>query len=162
MWAGFDLWVNPNLPVSNTWASVMQFKTGGAQDGAPPVSIDVNAHGHAGLDIASARIGGSEAVHKLGATPNGTWTRLVVGIHVNTDPSKAWVEVWRDGKQVLAREPWRTINYPAYGNKVGGTMFPGGSGVGYFKFGVYRGPQGFDIDARYANLKFATTREAAL
>jgi hypothetical protein len=162
VWAGFDLWTNAGLPTSSTWASVMQFKTGGAQDGAPPVSLDVNAHGAAGLDIASARIGGTEAVHKLGAAPNGNWTRLVVGIHVNTDPAKAWVEVWRDGKQVLAREPWRTVNYPAYGNKVGGTMFPGGSGVGYFKFGVYRGPQGFDIDARYANIKFTTTREAAM
>jgi hypothetical protein len=70
--------------------------------------------------------------------------------------------VWRDGKQVLAREPWRTVNYPSYGSTVGGTMFSGGSGVGYFKFGVYRGPQGFDIEARYANLKFATTREAVL
>jgi hypothetical protein len=162
VWAGFDLWTNAGLPTSSTWASVMQFKTGGAQDGAPPVSLDVNAHGAAGLDIASARIAGTEAVHKLGAAPNGNWTRLVVGIHVNTDPAKAWVEVWRDGKQVLAREPWRTVNYPAYGNKVGGTMFPGGSGVGYFKFGVYRGPQGFDIDARYANIKFTTTREAAM
>jgi hypothetical protein len=162
VWAGFDLWTNAGLPTSSTWASVMQFKTGGAQDGAPPVSVDVNAHGAAGLDIASARIGGTEAVHKLGGAPNGNWTRLVVGIHVNTDPNKAWVEVWRDGKQVLAREPWRTVNYPAYGNKVGGTMFPGGNGVGYFKFGVYRGPQGFDIEARYANIKFATTREAAM
>jgi hypothetical protein len=162
VWTGFDLWVSPNLPVSSTWQSVMQFKTGGGQDGAPPVSLDVNAHGQSGLDIASARIGGTESVHELGAAPDGTWTRLLVGIHVNTDPNKAWVEVWRDGKQVLAREPWRTVNYPSYGSTVGGTMFSGGSGVGYFKFGVYRGPQGFDIEARYANLKFATTREAVL
>jgi hypothetical protein len=160
-WIRFDLWANADLGVSNTWQSVAQIKTGGAADQTPPVSLDLNAFGEAGLAIASARMSGSEPTHHLGGPPKGQWTRIVLGVHTHTDPAKAWIEVWRDGANVLPREPWRAINQYG-GNTVGGTMFPGGNGEDYLKFGVYRGPQGFAADVRYANFAVGTTRESVM
>jgi hypothetical protein len=158
VWLGMDLWMAGGLGRSSTWQSILQIKTGGAADGSPAVSIEANAYGHDGLTIGGAHLAGSEPLHDIGPVPGSRWTRLVVGLHVSTSPRHAWVEVWRDGRQVLPREPWRAINQ--YGRRVvGGTMFPGGDRRNYLKLGLYRGARPFAAEARFTNL--AISREAS-
>jgi hypothetical protein len=59
----------------------------------------------------------------------------------------------------MPHEGWKSTNV-ASGNLPGGTIFAGSTN--YLKFGVYRGPQPFDADFRFANMAIGTTRDAVM
>ena len=54
-----------------------------------------------------------------------------------------WAEVWPEHQAGPGPRAVAHRQLPHSANIVGGTTFPGGSYVGYFKFGVDRDPQGF-------------------
>jgi hypothetical protein len=153
VWMGFDLWVNADLGVSNTWQGVLQGQN--SAQGSPNWSLGINQFGHEGLDI-----GGHYKEHSLaylGATPYGKWTRIVIGEQLSGSAGAGSIEVWRDGVKVLAKTPWTSRQYDNFGGSLGSTLFPGTSR--FYKFGVYRGPQAFNADFRVANLKMGTTKD---
>jgi hypothetical protein len=152
VWLGFDFWSNADLGVSNTWQGPFQMKS--SVEGSPPLGLSLNANGIRGLRITS-----SDEQHNIGPAPAGAWTRIVIGMYIHPDPNKAWVEVWRDGVNVMAREGWKSTNV-AKGNLPGGTIFAGSTN--YLKFGVYRGPQPFNADFRFANMAIAGTRDTVM
>ncbi len=156
-WIGFDLYVAPNTPPSPSWQSAFQIKTGGPADRYGNVGLSVSEYNSNDLVVGD---GASRMEsHPIGPKPNGTWTRLVYGVFVSTTPGQGWVEIWRDGANVLPRDPWTTKNADG---TMGSTMFPGGSNTNYLKFGLYHGPSPHNTDFRYARLKIGATRESVM
>lgn len=119
-WYGFDLFVPADFVEDDTgvvWFSLLQWK--GLDSGQPPIALEIK-RGH--LDL-----GGASGRHFLGPLKKGQWERVVVGVHF--DPGAAgWVEVYRDGVQVLARTSRPTMN-----RRADGTVDPA-----YLKLGIYR------------------------
>ena len=48
-----------------------------------------------------------------GTAEKGRWTKFVIGIKFQersaSNPYQGWVELWKDGVQVLNRTPWKTL-----------------------------------------------------
>ncbi len=139
VWLGFDFWVNPGLGVSRTWQGLFQMRS--ATEGASLLGLSVNVH-----EAGTMRIGSSSESRPLGSTPYGRWTRIVLGMHVSSDSRQAWVEAWRDGVNAMRSQRWRTAN--------------AGAAFNYVKFGVYRGPQPFHAEFRYANIALGSSLNA--
>lgn len=91
----------------------------------------------------------------LGAIVPGTWTHFVVGIKFSTDPTVGWVEVWRDGVQVIARMPLATMDTHNGAGDANADPI-------YLKQGIYRDTAwAVQHDLYYGPVKVATTRAAA-
>ena len=122
-WYGFDLYVPADFVEDDTgvvWFSMLQWK--GLDTGQPPIALEIKRD-H--LDM-----GGASGRHALGPLKKGQWERVVIGIHF--DPGAAgWVEVYRDGVQVLARTSRPTMNL-----RDDGSVDPA-----YLKLGIYRSPK---------------------
>lgn len=110
-------------PDADPWFVATQFK--GHLGGGPPVNIEIKRQ--------NLRLGGTRTNAglipgdgNLGAIRPGSWTRLTVGIRYATDQS-GWVQVYRDGLEVLPRTPVATLDV------VNGQPDPC-----YLKQGIYR------------------------
>lgn len=154
-WVGMDVWLNSGLGIANDWQGLFQLKND--TEGSPTLSVYANAHSD-GLQLANNRdnIGTPNFYQSIGATPYGQWTRLVLGMNITKDPTTSWVEVWRDGQNIVPRESWSAFNQ-ANGTGAGGLMYSNASSA-YLKFGVYRGPQSWPMDLRMANVKIGSAR----
>jgi hypothetical protein len=155
IWWGFDLWVNPELQVSTHHQGALQLKTAPIE-GFPTIGMGVGDTNDNYLAIQS----GAEH-HNIGPVPRGVWTRLVIGIHLNDVVNQGWVEVWRDGVNVLPRNAWDAGTHQT-GAK-GSTIWASPDATThYLKFGVYRGaPRAWDEELRFGRMLIGTTRESA-
>jgi hypothetical protein len=103
-----------------TWLSLTQWK--GQRGGPPPIALEVKQNW---LRLGGARANaGLVTKQNLGRLTPGVWTRLQVGIRHATD---GWVQVFRDGIEVLPRTPLATVDV------IGGQPDPV-----YVKQGIYR------------------------
>jgi hypothetical protein len=116
-----------NADTANYWTLTTQWK--GAFGGSPPFSIEIVNN--------SYRFGGTRTyrgpsvipnVGNIGALNKGQWTQFTVGFKWSTTTT-GWVEVWRDGAQVIARTAVDTMDL-----KVDGVT----ADPVYFKQGIYR------------------------
>lgn len=122
-WYGFDLFVPSDFVTDTTgqlWFTLTQWK--GLAGGSPPIALEIK---NDRLEMA-----GATGRQSLGTLRKGTWERIVVGVHFQ--PTTAgWVEVYRDGAQVLPRTYRPTMGY----RTVDGVKVLDPS---YLKQGIYR------------------------
>lgn len=125
-WYTFSVFFPTGFPTSadTTWFDFTQWK--GYRGGSPPMALEVKRN--------NLRFGGDRANHglipndgKLGAITPGTWTRLTVGMHLSTSAEDGWVEVYRDGNQVVPHTEVATMD-----------TYQGGADPIYLKQGIYR------------------------
>jgi hypothetical protein len=125
-WYSFSLYVPADFVTATdtTWLTFTQWK--GLRGGSPPIALEVK---RSGLRLGGARTNAGLIPRdgNLGALSKGTWTRLAVGLRFSPDPRTGWVEVWRDGRQVLPRSAVATMD-----------MINGQPDPTYFKQGIYR------------------------
>jgi hypothetical protein len=152
VYVAFDLWVAPRLRVSSAAQGPFQVKSmvASGTEGYPPVGLLVGAHRR---DRVLVSDGSLSRTYDLGPVPRGSWSRFTIGMKVSKRPREAWVEVWRDGRNVLRRtNGWHARDVD--GRPIG-TMTRQGD-ANYFKFGVYRQSQPFPVEFRYDNLVIFT------
>jgi hypothetical protein len=129
LWFGFSTLLAADFPVDEDWQVVTQWKA--RADGSPPVSFKVKN----GRYLLSGGEGHPDEEkpfdRELAPAEPGTWSDWVVHIRFATEPRDGFVEVWRNGMQVLERF-----------SPEGGTMYPadkgGESPESYLKTGYYR------------------------
>jgi hypothetical protein len=124
-WYGFSVHVPPGFATSDEhWLTITQWK--GMYGGSPPLALEI--------DGGEFELGGTKGRRPLGAIKPGTWTRFEFGVHWSPNPEKGWVQVFRDGKEILARERRATMD-----TYDGDTVDPI-----YLKQGIYRAT-GWDV-----------------
>jgi hypothetical protein len=108
----------------STWLTFTQWK--GLNGGSPPVALEIKRD--------RLRLGGTRSNAgllpddgDLGQVAKGSWTTLTVGLSLSTDSDTGWVEVWRDGHEVLARTHVATMD-----------LIDGRPDPIYLKQGIYR------------------------
>lgn len=121
---GFSTFLVPGFPVDAGWQVLTQWKNDGT--GSPPISLSVE-QGRFVLDGGWGHPGGHRFHYQrdLGPAVAGVWHRWVFHIRFSEDPTSGFAQVWRDGRQVLAR-----FSPP------GGTLYPDLNS--YLKTGYYR------------------------
>ena len=138
-WFGFDLWVAPGSGVASGKQSIWQILPQPDRSQAKLwLALNSNREGLA-LETDTASL-------PIGQASDKSWDRIVIGVHV-ADDEKAWLELWRNGQQVVGRQ-----------------FMPGGvlaknADSGLMAAGIYRSEQAWDLKVRMANLKVATTRD---
>jgi len=131
---GYDLWFRfstmlaADFPVDADWQVITQWK--GRADGSPPVSLNVEK----GRFVLRGGAGHPDDLtpfsRDLAAAAPGEWSDWLVHIRFSPRSSEGFVEVWRNGQQVLERF-----------SPESGTMYPGEDGdpaESYLKTGYYR------------------------
>lgn len=141
-WFGFDIKVAPGGGVASGRQSVWQILPQPDRSQAK-LWLALNSN-REGLSVEADRLSLT-----AGQVPDTSWVRIVLGVHLADDDS-AWVEIWRDGQQIAARQP------------VPGGVLAKNVNSGLMAAGLYRSQQSWDAKVRMANLKIATTRDAAL
>ena len=125
-WYGFRLFVPADFitAIDTTWLTFTQWK--GYRGGSPPIALEIKRDG---LRLGGARTNAGLIPRdgNLGKIRRGTWTRLVVGLHLSPSPSEGWVEVWRDGELRLPRTAVATMD-----------LIDGQPDPVYLKQGIYR------------------------
>lgn len=129
LYFGFSTLLDDGFPVDEEWQVLAQWKNKG--EGSPPVSLNV-AEGQFFLEGGAGHPDGPMQYDvPLGEAVPGEWVDWVVHIRFSPDPTQGFVEVWRDGRLLLA--PY----YPA-----SGTMYPldgePEAARSYVKLGYYR------------------------
>lgn len=145
-WYGFSWCPAPGFIFAGTngistseWETLFQFK--GRYGGSPPLGIDVKRQG---IQTAGSAIG----YRSLGSVTPGVWTRLVIGMKYSPNSSTGWVEIWRDGSQVIPRTSAATMKV------VNGTPE-----ACYIKQGIYRsGGWGVTHVTYYGPVKIGNSR----
>lgn len=150
-WYGVRLFVPDDFQTTDdtSWIVVTQWK--GLRGGSPPLALEIKRD--------SLRLGGART--NAGLIPNdgslgplrrGQWTTLHVGISLSPDPMSGWVEVWRDGAQLIPRTSVATMD------TIGGVVDPI-----YIKQGIYRGGPAWSETTHvlyFGPSQVASTREA--
>ncbi len=140
-WFGFDFWAGQGIGNARNWQLVWQIKPHPSGTTSPHIELSMNAYGRTGLvmDLTNSN-------HSLGQVPVNQWTRFVIGVNI-TKGSDSWIEVWRDGQNVMQR---RSVPNGAVKSE---------AIWAYMKTGIYRGPnQGWEVKTRQANFKIGTTK----
>lgn len=141
-WFGFDLWVAPGGGVSSGRQSVWEILS---QPDKTPSKLWVGLNSNQdGLAIET-----NSTSSPVGSIPDKAWSRLVIGAYI-TDDNDAWMEVWRDGQLVAARQ------------SVPGGLVSDSANAAMMAAGLYRSAQPWDLKVRMANLKIANNRDAVL
>jgi Polysaccharide lyase/Malectin domain len=153
-WYGFSVYVPLDFESApdTRWLTLTQWK--GLKGGSPPVGLEVKR--------GNLRLGGTRTNQglvpndgNLGALRKGQWTRIVVGLKFSPDSSRGWVEVHRDGVQVLPRTPLATMDRD---NGAAGDPDPI-----YLKQGIYRDSAWQTTHVLYFGpATVGTTREAVM
>ena len=128
LWFSFSARLGNDVPTTGQWQVFAQWKNDGV--GSPPLEMAIESGqfkigggwGWPGTDNPTSP---KLAMKSLGTAVTGTWVDWRIHIVFSADPTKGYVEVWRDGTKVL--NPW----YPP-----GGTLYP--SLNSYLKVGYYR------------------------
>lgn len=89
------------------WTDITQWK--GFQGGTPPVAIEIKRDA---LRLGGARTNAGLVPGDgyLGKLIPGQWTSLTVGLSFSTDPTLGWVDVFRDGVELLPRTALATMD----------------------------------------------------
>lgn len=128
LWFGFSVKPAPDFPADQDWQVITQWKQ--EADGSPAISMTVD-DGKYLLEGGEGHPGDVEPFKReLGPASPGEWTDWVVHIKFSPEAANGFVEVWRNGEQVLSR-----FSPPS------GTMYPGEGGEdaeSYLKTGYYR------------------------
>jgi Polysaccharide lyase len=150
LWFGFSSYLAPGFPTEAYWQVITQFKQN--FDGSPPLELNVE-DGQYKLEGGQGHPDGSKVfVKPLADATTGVWADWVLHVKFSADPAEGYVEVWKDGQQVLDRFA-----------PEGGTLYPGpdGNDASYVKTGYYRDA---DIDQPgtiyFDNWRIGTSREA--
>jgi hypothetical protein len=150
LWFGFSSYLAPGFPTDAYWQVITQFKQN--FDGSPPLELNVE-QGQYKLEGGQGHPGGSKEFSKdLAPAATGRWVDWVLHVRFSADPDEGYVEVWKDGQQVLDRF-----------SPEGGTLYPGpdGNDASYVKTGYYRDPE---IDrpgtVYFDNWRIGTSRAA--
>jgi polysaccharide lyase-like protein len=152
LWFGFSSYLAPGFPTDAYWQVITQFKQN--FDGSPPLELNVE-EGQYKLEGGQGHPDGNKVfVQPLAEATTGVWVDWVLHVKFSADPAVGFVEVWKDGRQVLDRY-----------SPQGGTLYPGpdGNDASYVKTGYYRdaeidrpGSIYFD-DWRIGTSRFAVT-----
>jgi hypothetical protein len=141
-WFGFDLFVAPGSGIATGRQSVWQLLP---QPNKSPAKLWLALNSNQeGLAIET-----DKASMRIGAVPDTQWTRIVIGVHVQSD-NTAWIEAWRDGQLALSRQ------------SVEGGVLSGSASSAIASMGLYRSTQPWDLSVRMANLKIGATRDVVL
>lgn len=127
LWFGFSSYLAPGFPTDAYWQVITQFKQN--FDGSPPLELNVE-EGQYKLEGGQGHPDGSKVfIEPLAEATTGVWVDWVLHVKFSADPAVGFVEVWKDGQQVLGR----------YSPK-GGTLYPNpdGDDASYVKTGYYR------------------------
>jgi hypothetical protein len=118
-WYDFSVYVPEDFPFATDtrWFVLTQWK--GLRGGSPPVAVEVRDTRFYLVASASAK--------DLGHVRRGAWSRLTVGIRFSPERSRGWVEVYRDGHQVVPRTHAVTLD-----------VVDGQPDPVYLKQGIYR------------------------
>jgi hypothetical protein len=111
------------------WTDVTQWK--GFTGGTPPVAIEIKRDA---LRLGGARTNAGlvPGDGNLGKLVPGQWTSLTVGLKFSTDATVGWVNVFRDGVEVLPRTSIATMDTMTTAT---GVVQPDPT---YLKQGIYR------------------------
>lgn len=143
-WFGFDLSVVTTEPSSNDVNHSLWQLAHGSEPYFGKLRLTLNTKQQSlALETGTASL-------PLGTAPNGDWSRLTVGVHVDVG-AQAWVEVWRDGQNVVQRLPLPE-----------GSIRQVGEGPINFRTGIYRGGSTQELKVKMANLVIAGSLEQAL
>ncbi|MGQ0573027.1 MAG: polysaccharide lyase [Pseudonocardia sp.] len=128
LWFGFSTLLAADFPADAEWQVITQWKQ--RADGSPAVSLNVED----GKYLLRGGAGHPDEIdpfnQELAAAIPGEWSDWVVHIRFSPDANDGFVEVWRNGAQVLDRFSPQS-----------GTMYPGEDGddaESYLKIGYYR------------------------
>lgn len=156
---GFSMYLDPNTTFeSSSWGRIFAQWRYNGYDASPPLSLQLSGTnwriqgGPYGTDTADA---GQSMVSKTigsASADRGRWIRWVVGISFKGGDKQGWVSIWKDGNQILAQTPWKTL----YTQK-NGTPFSSS-----LKLGVYRDSSiPYRDVVHHDNWLMATTYDAA-
>lgn len=153
-YVGFDLKLsNSAINGSSGWQDIMQLKSN--NEGNPSFEIEVD---DGNLYAMSNRLNKPNQKVFIGTAPRETWSRIVLKMHV-TKGLDSKVAAWQDGRQTLQDLAWESHDNTGENNGSGGLIYSNTNG-GYYKFGLYRGPNNnFAMNVRYANMKIGSTYE---
>lgn len=151
LWFGFSTKLAADFPTDAAWQVVTQWKQ--RADGSPAVSLNVED----GKWLLRGGAGHPDEIdpfqQDLGVATPGEWADWVVHIKFSPESSDGFVEVWRNGEQVLQRF-----------SPASGTMYPGEDGddaESYLKTGYYRnGEISRPGELYFDGWRVGTTREA--
>lgn len=125
LYFSLSTYLNPGFPVNTGWQVLYQWKNDGT--GSPPLELTVRENssvfrvdggwGHP----SGPRLSGIDA----GPVITGQWIRWIFHIRFSSDPTVGYVDVWRDG-----------VNIVSGFHPTGGTLYPGLNS--YVKNGYYR------------------------
>ena len=143
-WYGVDIRLASDFVTDTTgrvWMSVMQWK--GLHGGQPAIALEVKND--------RFELAGASARNDLGRIRPGVWERFVIGVHFH--PDSGWVEVHRDGRQVLPRTYRATQQWQS----------PGVVDPTYLKQGIYRDTRWMVTHVvEYGPTTIGTTKESVL
>jgi Polysaccharide lyase len=120
-WYGMDIKFPSDFTTPQSWFVLWQYHP--QVDGSSPsVALEVSSsNGHLLLTNSNEAPYFQEV--DLGALTLGKWVRYVVHVKWSTSNATGYVQVYKDGTQILAQTPWYTLY---------------GAGYHYMKLGIYR------------------------
>jgi hypothetical protein len=137
-WFAFSTYLPAGFPVRTSWQVLAQWKNDGA--GSPPLSLVVaGGSDNFAFDGGYGHPDGPQQWQvPVGKVVTGRWVDWKMRVVFSTVPSKAVLEVWRDGVKVISGyHPAAGTLYPARASD--GSNPNGASGVSsYLKYGIYR------------------------
>jgi hypothetical protein len=104
-WLAFSMLIDPAFKPSAPWLVLSQLCKG-YRGGSPTLSIEV--------DRSELKLGGN-ITRSIGAITPGRWTRLMIGRFNSPDPALGWVQVFRNGLEVVPKTPCATMDTDAQG-----------------------------------------------
>jgi hypothetical protein len=108
-WYSFALLVPVGFQFAtdSNWIVLTQWK--GLRGGSPPVALEIK---RGALRLDGTRTSGRLVPNNgnLGKIVPGRWTRLTVGLKLSPDPAQGWVNVYRDGVEVVPRTTLATMD----------------------------------------------------
>lgn len=97
-WYGISILLPTDSPSSPSWQVLTQWKNEGA--GSPPLSLNLDGER---LSVTAITTYDTNRTSKVWQGPlnRGKWTRFVVHVKWSPDPAVGFIEVWRDGQQIV-------------------------------------------------------------
>lgn len=98
-WYGVSVFVPEDFEGNNKlWLTFVQWK--GWRTGSPPIALEIKGN--------QFEIGGLRR-HRLGSIDRGSWTNFVVGVHFSPDASTGWINVYKNGVEVVRQTSQATM-----------------------------------------------------
>ncbi len=118
-WYSFSVFVPADFVTTDTadWFTLTQWK--GYQGGSPPQALEIKRN--------NFRLGGKRSARDLGSINKGQWTYFVFGYHWSPNATDGWVQVFKNGVEVVPRESRSTMD-----------QYNGKTDPVYLQQGIYR------------------------